>query len=418
VMARVRVDSIAAGGDGVGRSEGLAVFVPRTAPGDLADVVLQPRGRFARGRLASLVEASSDRVEPPCIHYTRDRCGGCQLQHVSYEAQLRAKQGIVRDALQRIGKRDVSTVEIVPSPVEWGYRTKLTLALRWERGRWIAGLHQLDDPDTVFPLERCPITDDRVVAIWHAVLGAAALFPRAKRLRGAVRLTGDGASFVLEGGTEWTSAGELADRVPALTTVWWEPAGGRRRLLVDRRAARGADRPGESATTSPDASFVQVNTAAARLLHAYVISAATSHSPATVVDAYAGAGATALPLASRGISVTAIELDPAAGHWVAAQLPAGSRSMIARVEDVMASALPADVVVLNPPRTGLHERVPEALSRGALPRAVIYVSCNPATLARDLLRLPRFRIRSLTSFDMFPQTAHVETVCELVPEAS
>ena len=416
VTARVRVDSIAAGGDGVGRHEGMAVFIPRTAPGDLVDASLEHRGRFARGTLVSVIESSSSRVAPACEHYTRDRCGGCQLQHMTYEAQLGAKSTIVRDAMQRIAKRDVTAVSVVPSPAPWGYRTKLTLALRWAGNRWVAGLHRYDDPDAVFQLERCPITDDRVVAIWRDIFAASSLLPRTRRLRGAVRLTGDGASFVLEGGTQWPGARELAERVPALTTIWWEAQGGRRRLVVDRRAAAHAE--STSGAKSPDASFVQVNTAAAQLLHSHVIALAMSHAPATVVDGYAGAGATAIALAERGARVTAIELDAAAARWVAAHLPTGSRSLVARVEDALGEALPADVVILNPPRAGVDERVTATLQEARAPRAIVYVSCNPATLARDVLRLPGYRVASLTSFDMFPQTAHVETVCELVPEVA
>jgi len=415
VTSRIAIGSIAAGGDGVGRADGMAVFVPRTAPGDVVDATLDVKGRFARGRMVSLVERSSDRVEPPCVHYTRDRCGGCQLQHVEYSAQLRAKGTIVRDALQRIGKRDVDTVVVRPSPSPWHYRTKLTLALRWQRDGWIAGLHSLDDPEAVFALEECLITDDRVIAVWRDVLRNADLLPRAKRLRGAVRLTEGGASFVLEGGSHWPTVEAFADRVPAVRTIWWEAAGGRRRLLSDRRTEPGSAAAG--AVRSPDASFVQVNPAAATLLHDRVISLVLTHTPATVVDAYAGAGATAIALAERGVVVTAIELDVEAGRWVAAHLPIGSRTVIARVEDALAAALPADVVLLNPPRAGIDERVTSAL-RNVPPRAVVYVSCNPATLARDIQRLSGFRIASVASFDMFPQTAHVETVCELVREAA
>ena len=415
VAARVRVDSIAAGGDGVARADGMAVFIPRSAPGDVVDIALESRGRFARGSIVSLVEPSPDRVSPPCHHYTRDRCGGCQLQHVTYESQLAAKGTIVRDALQRIGKRGVETVPMVPSPAPWRYRTKLTLALRWTGGRWIAGLHRYDDPTAVFQLDECPITDDRVVGIWREILDAATLLPRARRLRGAVRLTLDGASFVLEGGSQWARARELADRVPSLTTVWWEGENARRRLLVDRRTAS----PDEgSAARSPDASFAQINTAAAELLHGHVVDRTLAHSPETVIDGYSGAGSTALAIAERGVRVTAIELDAAAGRWVAAHLPRGSRSIVARVEDALDDALPADVVVLNPPRAGVENQVTASLERPNATRAIIYVSCNPATLARDVHRLPSYRIASLTAFDMFPQTAHVETVCELVAEGA
>ena len=411
--ARLRVDSIAAGGDGVARFDGMAVFVPRTAPGDLVDVTLEFHGRFARGSVVSMVESSSSRIAPSCHHYSRDRCGGCQLQHMTYESQLRAKSTIVRDAIQRLGKREAPTVTVVPSPAPGRYRTKLTLALRWSGEGWIAGLHRFDDPNAVFQLEQCPITDERVVHIWRGIVAASSSLPRSRRLRGAVRLTRDGASFLLEGGTQWPRARELADRVPELTTVWWEPQGGRRRLMIDRRdTSEGAP----SDTKSPDASFAQVNTAAAELLHAHVIAVAMAHAPVTLIDAYAGAGATAIALAEHGVRVTAIELDSAAARWVAAHLPSGSTSLVARVEDALDEALPADVVIVNPPRAGVDERVASSLQAATAPRAIVYVSCNPATLARDVLRMPRYRVASLTSFDMFPQTAHVETVCELVPE--
>ncbi|HUQ79866.1 MAG TPA: hypothetical protein VM076_01945 [Gemmatimonadaceae bacterium] len=416
MTARLAIESIAAGGDGVGRSEGMAVFVPRTAPGDVADVALDVRGRFARGAVVRLVEPAAERVTPPCVHYERDRCGGCQLQHLAYNAQRSAKSGIVRDAMQRIGKRDITAVTVRPSPAEWGYRTKLTLALRWQGDRWVAGLHQYDDPDAVFDLEVCPITDDRVLAIWRDVMAMSSAFPRVKRLRGAVRLTPVGASFVLEGGTHWGTASRFAEGVAALTTVWWEPAGGRRRLLVDRRAG-SASLGVEGEVKSPDAAFTQVNPRAAAELHEHVVSLAMTYSPAYVVDGYAGAGATAIALAHRGVRVAAIELDADAARWTGAHLPAGCRSIVGRVEDALPRAMPADVVLLNPPRGGVDEQVTAALET-APPTAIIYVSCNPATLARDVRRLPTFRISSLLSFDLFPQTAHVETVCELVREAA
>jgi 23S rRNA (uracil1939-C5)-methyltransferase len=413
VATRLTIDSIAAGGDGIGRADGLAVFVPRTAPGDVIEASLDVRGRFARGRLQTIVESSRDRVDPVCRHYTRDRCGGCQLQHLAYGAQLGAKSAIVRDSMQRIAKRaDVREVDVVPSPSQWAYRTKLTLALRWTGERWRAGLHPFDNPDDVFQLEECPITDDRVLSVWRDIFAASTLRPRVRRLRGAVRLTDDGASFVLEGGTAWPNAVAFADRVGSLTSIWWQPDEGQKRLVVDRRTPRHV-----AGATAPDASFAQVNAATADQLRQHILGRTMATSPATVVDAYAGAGATAVGLAEKGVSVTAIELDAAAARWTAAHLPAGSRAIVGRVEDELPSTLPADVVILNPPRTGVDERVTESLAANP-PRVVVYVSCNPATLARDVGRLPQFRIASILSFDMFPQTAHVETVCELVREAA
>ena len=404
--ATVTIDSIAAGGDGVARAEGLVIFVPRTAPGDIGTVRFAQRGRFARGELVALSTPSATRVEPPCPHYTRDECGGCQLQHMRYDAQLEAKAHIIRDAIQRIGKRDVPLPCVRPSPSAWHYRRKLTLAMRRRRSGWMAGLHPYDRPASVFPLRECPITEDRVLTIWREVLGAADDLPDVAELRGAVRLDEGGAAFVLQGGHEWPRSARFFSRVPALDSLWWEPEQ-RQRVLLQKRESSHA----------PGASFAQVNAGVAELLREHVVARAGHHAPASVVDAYAGLGDLAVALAGQGIRVTAIELDPEAAAWAARRLPTGSRAVAARVEDALPGALPADVVILNPPRTGVDERVARALEDTPdRPRAVIYVSCNPATLARDLSRLPSYRIASLMAFDMFPQTAHVETVCELVPE--
>ena len=194
--AELVIDSIAAGGDGVARSNGVVVFVPRTAPGDRVRVSLDARKRFARGTLTDLLVPSEDRIEPLCYHYRVDRCGGCQLQHMRYDAQVEAKRSIVHDSLARIGKRAVDPPEIVHSPQQWRYRRKLTLAMRRRAGSrddWVIGLHPLDDPVGVFQLADCPITDERVVNIWRDVMEARSLFPDADELRASVRLLDDGA---------------------------------------------------------------------------------------------------------------------------------------------------------------------------------------------------------------------------------
>jgi 23S rRNA (uracil1939-C5)-methyltransferase len=137
-----------------------------------------------------------------------------------------------------------------------------------------------------------------------------------------------------------------------------------------------------------------------------------------VVDAYAGIGNFAARLAGDATQVIAIELDRDAARVASSRLPEGSRAISGRVEDALADVLPTDVVILNPPRSGIEARVADLLNASQpSAKAVIYVSCNPATLARDVGRLERYRIKSLIGFDMFPQTAHVETVCELVPAA-
>ena len=402
----VSIESIAAGGDGVGRSNGLVVFVPRTAPGDVVTAQISGKGHFARGALKSIASPSPVRIDPPCPHYTRDNCGGCQLQHMTYESQLAAKQIIIRDSIQRIGKRIVDAPPIERSPKDWRYRTKLTLAIRRRGARWIAGLHPYDDPSRIFPLADCPITDSRVVAAWREIMAADAYFPDAKELRGSVRITSGGPTFVMMGGQSWAAREQFSAAVQSLSAVWWEPADDKpRRLLYDRRQDR-----------DPSASFAQVNAEIAEILRAYVLDRARAYEPRTVIDAYAGAGHTAIALAAEGISVTAVELDPDASDWSASRLAEPSRAIRARVEDALPGLLPADLVILNPPRAGVDARVTATLEAEAgHVRGVIYVSCNPATLARDLSRLPTYRIESLRAFDMFPQTAHVETVCELRP---
>jgi 23S rRNA (uracil1939-C5)-methyltransferase len=414
VIATIRIDTIAAGGDGVGRSNGLVVFVPRTAPGDLVTADIEPRGRFARAIAHELVSQSPDRVDPPCRHYTHDACGGCQLQHIRYSAQLAAKQRIIRDALQRIGRREAPLPFIRPSADEWRYRSKLTLAIRRRRSSWIAGLHRFDDPRRIFALSDCPITRREIVRVWRDVLAASGHFPEARDLRGSVRAAQDGFAFLLIGGEQWDKHRELFEAVGALSALWWKPHGAAPRLLHSRPGGRA----NSAEASEAGAAFAQVNPVVAAELHKHVIERTLAHAPQHVVDAYAGTGATAVPLAEADVRVTAIELDSHAVKALSRRLSPPHRVIAGRVEEHLPNVLPAEVVVLNPPRAGVSEAVAQALeSSEAAPRAVIYVSCNPATLARDVSRLQRYRIESIVAFDMFPQTAHVETVCELVPSS-
>lgn len=405
------VESIAAGGDGVARSDGLVVFVPRTTVGDRVTASVTVKGRMARGVVASVERAGPDRVDPECEHYERDHCGGCQLQHLSVPAQREAKRRIIADTMRRIGKREVAPPELHAGANAWRYRRKLTLALRKRGDAWIGGLHAFDDPSHVFSLRDCRISDERLLAVWREILAASADFPVAVQLRGAVRLLGDAgnrAAFVLEGGRDWNSHEAFFAAVPSLEALWWIPENGARRLVGDRREKH-----------EPGASFAQVNPEVARMLEAFVVDAVMSRTPATVVDAYSGSGDVAATLAGKGVKVVAIELDAEASAWAASRLPAGSRAVTARVEDAIRNTLPADVVILNPPRTGVDARVTAALADAKpAPRAIVYVSCDPATLARDVARMAGWRVARLTAFDMFPQTAHVETVCELVPEGA
>ena len=405
---RVEIASIAAGGDGVGRADGIVVFVPRTAPGDLAHVRVTTSKRFARGELLELDRASPARVQPPCPHYTIDRCGGCQIQHLSYDAQLAAKSVIIGDALRRIGKREVDNPPVAGSEKPWRYRRKLTLHLRRGSSEWIAGLHPYDDPSDVFDLRDCPITEEAVLNVWRELRAVFDLLPRERALRCAVRVLDDGASATVEGGTTWSTSDRFFAAAPSLTELWWKADGAIPRCVATR-----------ASSSRVGASFAQVNAGVALELRAHLLERVRGFSPSRVVDAYAGTGATTLPLAADGRTVIAIEWDRAAVEALRTRLAPPSTAIAGRVEDHLSAALPADVVILNPPRTGVDAKVTTALQQVERPpRALFYVSCDPATLARDLARMPRYVLAGVRAFDMFPQTAHVETVCELVPAAA
>jgi 23S rRNA (uracil1939-C5)-methyltransferase len=412
MLAQVRIESIAAGGDGVAHSDGLAVFVPRTAPGDVVDVELVTHGRFARGHIVALRERSGNRVAPPCLHYERDRCGGCQLQHLQEQAQLSAKRAIVRDAMHRIGNVNADVPDVSPAPSAWRYRISLTLAIRRDgsghSAHWRFGLRDYEDPEKVFDLEDCLISDGHVLSAWNEIRAAALLLPDADRMAGTVRWLDDGAAFSLRGGSNWSQQfiGDFARSCPSIAVAHWSPDYGLRRVLWDTRTD----------PTEPAFSFTQVNPGVAEQLHADVARRVLAHNPRTAIDAYSGVGEVAVALARAGVTVTAIEVDREAAEFAASRLTRPSRSVAARVEQALQRALPADVVVLNPPRAGIEASVARTLNATTpKPRAIVYVSCDPATLARDVRRLSDFSVASIQPYDMFPQTAHVETVCELVP---
>ncbi|HUG38613.1 MAG TPA: TRAM domain-containing protein, partial [Candidatus Limnocylindrales bacterium] len=223
----VTVRGIAAGGAGVADlPDGRVVFVPRTAPGDRARIhVRKSRPRWAEGSLLELVEPASERRAPLCVLY--HRCGGCQLQHLPYGQQLAWKGQVVADALQRIGRLDgIEPPEVVGSPRESGYRSRVTFTLRRLRGgRVVAGFHGLDRPAHVVDVVgECVLPRPELVEAWRARRRAwgegAALLPSAGRLRLTLRAEDDGVALVVEGGRPGWRAEELRAAVPALAAIW------------------------------------------------------------------------------------------------------------------------------------------------------------------------------------------------------
>lgn len=407
----VLIESLAAGGDGVGRlADGMAVFVPRTAPGDrarLADV--RRRRRHAHAALAAVEAPGPGRVEPPCAHFTRDGCGGCQWQHLGAAAQLAAKARIVGDALRRLGRLEVPDPEVVASPRTLGYRATITLTVRWTPAGPVAGFHDYRDPARVIPLERCAIARDEVSALWDALRPAIGALPRGSDVRLKLRVAPDGGlhAVVAGGDGAWTTPGPLVEVAAArglAVTVWWEPAGG-----AARRMAGAAADPGAVA-------FEQVNPEVAATLRAAVLAAAPAEAGGRALDLYAGAGDVGLALAGRGWDVAMVEANGAAAARAAERARRDGlavRVIAGRVEEQLERLLPARLVVANPPRAGLDARAAAALA-ARMPERLVYVSCDPATLARDLRRVgaaaDRLRLRC---FDMFPQTGHVETLAVL-----
>lgn len=409
VLAPVRMLRLAAGGDGVGRLEdGRTVFVPRTAPGDLVELArLRTHRRFARARIARVLEPAPERVVPPCPHYTADDCGGCQLQHLDPAAQREARRGFVGDALRRIGKVDVPDPPIVPAPCELGYRTKITLHPSPD-GRRI-GLHPLDRPEDVFDLRWCHITTPALMETWSVVSRNRRMLPdQLEHL--VLRLDRSGGRHVLarvRGTAQWKRASEMARALNdggAAATLWWQPEGGA------ARAVAGSDE------AFPATVFQQIHPAMGDRARAAAIDALGAVSGRHVWDLYAGIGETTERLAGLGASVESVESDARAVAYAQRHGVLDRTRVVrhtARVEDALGELREPALVVTNPPRTGMDERVTAALAVRA-PERIVYISCDPATLARDIARLGgRYRVAAVEAFDLFPQTAHIESVTTL-----
>ena len=403
----VRIRSIAAGGDGVGTLEdGRTVFVPRTAPGDLAELkVLSLARRFARARLDRLLESSPERAAPPCPHYDKDDCGGCQLQHLHAEAQRTARRRLVADALQRIGRLDAAEPPLEPSDREWEYRTKISLAVRGP----LIGYHKVGRPDQIFDLRRCPIARPEINRLWAALRANRRLFPR--NATGIVlRVDREGGLHAIvrvKAAEVWLGAREMGDnlaRAGVAVVLWWEPEGGAPRTVFGAREAY------------PAMVFEQVNPGMGDRVREYAVASLGSLAGKHIWDLYAGIGETKLALTAAGATVESVELDRRAVSLSQSRGPVyGVTRHAGRVEDVLPRLSPANGIVVNPPRTGLGDAVTSRLA--VQPSStLVYISCDPATLARDIARLRTgYRVMDLRSFDLFPQTAHVETVARLEP---
>jgi len=400
----VTITGIAVGGDGVGRlSDGRVVFVPRTVPGDrirLREGSLERHRNFARGLVGEIVSAGPGRVTPPCPHYVHDHCGGCQLQHLAYDGQLAAKRSIVGETLRRLGKLDMGDPEIVEALDEWRYRSKISM-----EAKTTVGLHPYDRPNFVFPLADCHITDFKLMALWRELRSRLALLPQ-PLTRLTLRLDREARRHIIaeSAGEPWLNAAELRQAlqgsVDGEVVCWWQPVDGAARVVAG------------PATGFPATAFEQVNPGMGMLARRWAVEQLGDVRSQTVWDLYGGIGDTAALLVERGASVVSVDADEKAVSWGRARLPT-ARFIAARAEDVLPSLPVPHAVVVNPPRAGLHWDVSLRLTSAPVPK-LVYISCDPATLARDLQRLNvNYVVKEVRAFDLFPQTAHVETVAVL-----
>ncbi len=377
----ITIEALAAGGDGVGHApDGRVVFVAFSAPGDRARVRVEAdHGRWLRGSVETLLEPSPLRTDPLCPVF--GACGGCAWQHLSYPAQIEAKRAILRDALSRIGGLAIAEpIPFMASPLPYGYRIRARLRVAGGRVGW-----RRRRSHTVCATRRCPIL---VPSLDDALAELAEHPPREE---GEIELA------VGEGGRV---------RVAALPT---RGPGEKLALQVG----------GERIEVSPGG-FLQANAALVTPLATAVHEAAGRG--ALALELFAGAGTLTLGLARRFARVVAVEGDARAGRDLVGNLHAAGVSNVevrvepveTALEDAALAQLRPDVLVLDPPRSGLPPGVTDAIMPRSTPR-LVYLSCDPATLARDLGRFADagWRLASLRGFDLFPQTPHVEALAVL-----
>jgi 23S rRNA (uracil1939-C5)-methyltransferase len=448
------IESMAVGGRGIGRIDGLVVFVTGSVPGDrvLARVVKKKR-EYAEAVLVEVVSPSSDRVEAPCPYF--GHCGGCQWQHVAYERQLFYKREMVRGCLEHIGGLRVSLIgETLPSPATYAYRNKMEFSFsdrRWllpqeldlpgpSRG-FALGLHVPGTFDKVLDIDTCLLVEGLANEILREVkdITRSSDIPAygPKTHRGYWRFLTIRHSRAFD---HWmvnliTSedqpsyvrplANRLAARFPAVISVINTINAGKAAIAIGDKEIvlhglpRVKDRIGPHIFRISANSFFQTNTGAAERLYETVQTYAELNRGDTVLDLYCGTGTIPIFLSSRAGSITGIEMSPSAvldaetncrenGIENCRFIQGDARHMLGQIGVV------PDVVVLDPPRSGMHEDV----VKGVLdlsPKRIVYVSCNPATLARDLSRMfPAYEVLAVQPVDMFPNTHHVETVVKLI----
>ena len=435
------IEKLIYGGDGLARlpadekGRGKAVFVPFVLEGEkVAATITEEKPGFARVRVNEILEGSAARIEPKCPYF--QRCGGCHYQHTSYEHQLEIKSAILKENLRRLAKLELaSEIEVHASP-PWNYRNRTRLQVRAE-GEFALGYFQFGS-HTVLPVEECPISSpliNRAIAIlWK--LGREGQIPEEWR-EIELFVNEDDTKLQLElycgprlekpqraqAGRDF--AERLQHEMPEVISIYVFA----QTMSVERgaqaRVSEGPDwtlRPGQFLYETKAAefrvsggSFFQVN----RFLVDELVSLVTANRSGDVaLDLYAGVGLFTAAFGKGFGHIVAVE----SSHSAAADLPYNSgpnvktvRATVDQYLDGKGNKLRPDLVVVDPPRAGLGDRVARSLGKMDA-RRLTYVSCDPATLARDLVTLMAegFRVEKVHLVDLFPQTFHIESVVQLV----
>lgn len=437
---RAEIDSIAAGGAGVARLDGRVVFIPRTVPGDsIRFRISEDKGKFLRGEVEEIESPGGARREPPCPHWAS--CGGCPLQQMTPEAQAESKKQIFLDALARIGKLDIAIEpEIIAAGApELAYRMRARFQIKNDEiGFFAPGTRKL------IPVEGCLLVEEPINAAFSEIRKFLKLEPAARGLE-AVEISslgdtsGEGAGVFLHP-IGWHDKGKGV--ISKKTRRAWEALGEKNNWPV---AAAGDREPGEppswksrykvegpagdSATLqiSPE-SFLQPNRLVNRLIVRAVLEMAALPEGGRAVDLFSGAGNFAVPLAGRAGRAVGVESNPFAVKDAESNAKQAGRDNIQFIKseaeraeaDEILNALGGrpDLVLLDPPRRGTLETIPLATALG--PGRIVYVSCNPATFARDArdISLAGYRMEAALIAPMFPNTAHVESVTSWALENS
>lgn len=426
-MRTLAIESLAAGGDGVARDSGRVTFVPRTAPGDRVRArLVQVTTSFARAQLVSVEEPSPERTDPPCPHFLRG-CGGCTWQHVSRAAQLAAKQAIVTSALRKRTSLTVHPIEDPAPSFGWRRRARFHVS-QGQFGLYVEASH------TVLPIDRCPQLEPALDA---ALSRAREASPPDGEL---AMLLGHRGDIVVGVSRPWAAAASLVGTAGIVGVV--APRDRRAAGVSASDDARGSVVHGigvieiEPGLWGGPHDFAQASAAGnAALIACTRAAVGRPGAESRLVELYAGAGNLTRSLVEDGWHVIAtdgaaparaLETSAATSANVAApsDAPASSDAKrssgsliehrVGNVGDVLATLDgPIDALVLDPPRTGAADAI-DGIVRLA-PRVIVYVSCDPATLARDLDKLVAggYRATDAWPIDLMPQTAHVETVVRL-----